>query len=114
MEALSVEGVPLKAFLDAACKAIDSIPNALERTSPGRPRYHAKSRLVALLIKAWLNKSYRDIEAYLEDNKATLAEFSLTVPDHNTIWRTMTFLSEPYLKELNQQVAVNLKKGNTS
>ena len=114
MEVLSVEGVSLKAFLDAACTAIDAVPNALERTSPGRPRYHAKSRLVALLIKEWLNKSYRDVEVYMEDNKQTLAEFSLTVPDHNTIWRTMTFLSEPYLKELNQQVTLNLKKGNTS
>jgi hypothetical protein len=50
----------------------------------------------------------------MEDNKQTLAEFSLTVPDHNTIWRTMTFLSESYLKELNQQVTLNLKKGSTS
>jgi hypothetical protein len=59
-------------------------------------------------VKEWLNKSYRDVEVYMEDNKQTLAEFSLTVPDHNTTWRTMTFLSEPYLKELNQQVTLNL------
>jgi hypothetical protein len=114
LEVLSAEGVSLEAFLDAACAAIDMVPNSLERTSLGRPRYHAESRLVALLIKEWLNKSYRDVEVYMEDNKQTLAEFSLTVPDHNTIWRIMTFLSEPYVKELNQQVTLNLKKGNTS
>jgi hypothetical protein len=113
MEVSPVEGISLKAFLDAACKAIDKAPNALQRTSPGRPRYQAKSRLVALLIKAWLNKSYRDVEVYLNDNKQTLAEFGLTIPDHNTIWRTMTYLPETYLKELNQQVVLNLKKGNT-
>jgi hypothetical protein len=50
----------------------------------------------------------------LNDNKENLAQFSLKVPDHNTIWRTMTFLPEGYLKELNQKVALNLKKGNTA
>ena len=114
MEVLSVEGASLKTFLEAACKTIGNAPNILKRETPGRPRYHAKSRLIALLIKAWLNKSYRDVEVYLEDNKQTLAEFDLTVPDHNTIWRTMTFLPETYLKQLNQQITLNLKKGNTS
>lgn len=108
---LSVEGVFLKTFLEIACKAIGSVPDALKRETLGRPRYHTKSRLAALLVKAWLNKSHRGVEVYIEDSKQILAEFGLTVPDHNTIWRTMTFLPEAYLKELNTQVAANLKRG---
>ena len=109
---LIIEGVSLKEFLEAATKAIADLPNPLERTGAGRPRFDYKSRITALLIKAWLNKGYRDTEVYLNDNKETFAHFNLQVPDHNTIWRTITFLTESYLKELNQKVAVNLKKGN--
>jgi len=111
-EVLLIEGVSLKAFLKAATKAIDDLPNPLERSGAGRPRFDYRSRITALLIKAWLNKGYRDTEVYLQDNKQTLVRFGLQVPDHNTIWRTITFLSETYLKELNQKAAVNLKKGN--
>ena len=111
-EVLLIEGVSLKAFLEAATKAINDLPNPLQRSGAGRPRFDYKSRITALLIKAWLNRGYRDTEVYLNDNKETLAQFNLQVPDHNTIWRTVTFLPEAYLKELNQKVAVNLKKGN--
>jgi hypothetical protein len=111
-EVLLIEGVSLKAFLEATTKAINDLPNPLQRSGAGRPRFDYKSRITALLIKAWLNRGYRDTEVYLNDNKQTLAHFQLQVPDHNTIWRTITFLPESYLKELNQKVAVNLKKGN--
>ena|SRR3989337_1097793 len=111
-EVFVVEGVSLAAFLEVACRAIDSFPDALERKGAGRPRYNSKSRIVAVLVKAWLGRSYRDVEVYLDDNRETLARFGLTVPDHNTIWRTMTFLPETYLKELNQKVGQLLKKGN--
>jgi len=107
-----IEGVPLRALLQAVCKAIDSLPDPLVRQGAGRPRFDHRSRIAALIVKAWLNKAYRDTEVYLADNKQTLMEFSLKVPDHNTIWRTMTFLPESYLKELNQQVGLTLKKGN--
>jgi hypothetical protein len=107
-----IEGVPLKKLLRATLKAIGSLPNPLERKGAGRPRFDYKSRITALIIKAWLKKGYRDTEAYLSDNKQTLKEFNLKVPDHNTIWRTMTFLPESYLKELNQKVAMLFKKEN--
>ncbi len=106
----AIEGVPLKTLLQAICKAIDSLPNPLERKGAGRPRFDYRSRITALIIKAWLKKPYRDTEVYLNDNKQVLKEFNLKVPDHNTIWRTMTYLPEPYLKELNQHIAGLLKK----
>ena len=75
----------LAAFLEAACGAIDGLPDALEWKGASRPRYNSKSRIVAVLVKAWLGRSYRDAEVYLNNNKETLARFGLTVPDHNTI-----------------------------
>jgi hypothetical protein len=84
----------------------------LERSGAGRPRFDYRSRIVALIVKAWMKRGYRDTETYLRDNEETLAQLRLRVPDHNTIWRTMTFLPEAYLKELNRQVGLMLKRGN--
>ena len=109
---LVIEGVSLTAFLEAACGAIEILPNVLERNGAGRPRFDSRSRITAVLVKAWLGRSYRDVETYLYDNKETLAKFSLVVPDHNTIWRTMTLLPESYLKDLNREIGQLLKKGN--
>jgi hypothetical protein len=112
LEEFDMEGATLFAFLEAACRAIDRLPNVLERKGAGRPRFHYRSRIVAVLIKAWIGRSYRDTETYLYDNRITLAQFNLLVPDHNVIWRTMTLLPENYLKDLNREVAQSLKKGN--
>ena len=101
------------AFLAAACRAIDGLPDVLERRGAGRPRFNSRSRIVAVLVKAWLKRSYRDVEVYLHDNRETLARFDLKVPDHNTIWRTMTLLPETYLKELNREVGRLLKRGRS-
>ncbi len=51
------------------------------------------------------------MEVYLHDNRGALAGFDLKVPDHNTIWRTMTLLPEAYLRELNREVGRLLKRG---
>ena len=107
-----VEGVTLVAFLKNACVAVEKLPDVLERKGVGRPRFDSRSRIIAVLVKAWIGRSYRDTEAYLYDNKETLGRFQLKVPDHNVIWRTMTLLPESYLKDLNRQVGLSLKKGN--
>jgi len=110
-EVLFVEGVSLTVFLEAACRAIESLPDVLERKRAGRPCFDSRSRIVAVLVKAWLDRSYRDVEVYLHDNRETLARFNLKVHDHNTLWRTVTFLPEKYLKDLNREVDWLLKKG---
>jgi hypothetical protein len=112
LEASAIEGVTLAAFLENTCEAIDKLPDVLERKGVGRPRFDSRSRIVAVLVKAWIGRSYRDTEAYLYDNKQTLARFKLLVPDHNVIWRTTTLLPESYLKSLNREVGQSLKKGN--
>jgi hypothetical protein len=84
-EVVFVEGVSFKAFLEAACKAVDDLPNPLERNGVGRPRFDYRSRISVLLVKAWLNPSYRDTEVYLNDNRETISVFDLKVLDHNTI-----------------------------
>jgi hypothetical protein len=112
LEAFVIEGATLTAFLEAACGAFDKLSDVLERRGAGRPRFDSRGRIAAVLVKAWLGRSYRDVEAYLYDNKETLVRFNLVVPDHNTIWRTMTFLPESYLKELNHEICQSLKRGN--
>jgi hypothetical protein len=69
LEEFDMEGATLFAFLEAACRAIDRLPNVLERKGAGSPRFHYRSRIVAVLIKAWIKRSYRDTETYLYDNK---------------------------------------------
>jgi hypothetical protein len=64
-----IEGVTLNAFLKNACEAVDRLPNVLERKGVGRPRFDSRSRTIAVLVKAWIDRSYRDTEAYLYDNK---------------------------------------------
>jgi hypothetical protein len=49
-----IEGVPLKKLLEATSKTIDSLLNPLEPTGTGRPRFDYRSRIVALVVKAWL------------------------------------------------------------
>jgi len=72
-------------FSEASCGAIDKLPDVLERKGAGKPKFDSRSRIVAVLVKAWLGKSYQDVEAYLYDNKETLATFNLVVPDYNTL-----------------------------
>jgi len=107
-----IEGVTLIAFLKNACDAIDKLPDVLERRGVGRPRFDSRSRIIAVLVKAWIGRSYRDTEAYLHDNKIALSKFHLLVPDHNVIWRTLILLPESYLKDLNRELGLSLKKGN--
>jgi hypothetical protein len=66
---------------------------------------------MALLVKERYGLTYRDAEIYLKENKQTCLECGMTeTPDHNTIWRTMTKLREPYLKQLNHEVNQLFKK----
>ena len=54
-----VEGVPLRVFLETTCKAINQLPDALERKGVGKPRFDSRSRIAAVLVKAWLKRSHR-------------------------------------------------------
>jgi hypothetical protein len=66
---------------------------------------------MALLVKERYGLTYRDAEIYLKENQRTCLECGMTeIPDHNTIWLTMTKLHEPYLKQLNHEVNHLFKK----
>ena len=106
-----VEGVTLAAFLENACEAVDKLPDVLERKGVGRPRFDSKSRIIALLVKAWIGRGYRDTEVYLYDNKETRAKFNLK-SQTITSFGERCVLPETYLKDLNRQIGMSLKKGN--
>jgi len=66
---------------------------------------------MALLVKERYGFTYRETEIYLNENRGTAMECGMVaIPDHNTIWRTMKRLKEPYLKQLNQEVNTLFKK----
>ena len=67
-----------------------------------------------MLVKERYGLTYRDAEIYLKENMQTCLECGMTeMPDHNTIWRTITKLREPYLKQLNHEVNRLFKNGET-
>jgi len=66
---------------------------------------------MALLVKERCGFTYREAEIYLKENEQTCMECGMTeMPDHNTIWRTMSKLHEPYLKRLNREINRLFKK----
>ena len=66
---------------------------------------------MALLVKERYGFTYRDAEIYLKENQQTCLECGMVeTPDHNTIWRTITKLNQPYLKQLNHEVNQHFKK----
>lgn len=66
---------------------------------------------MALLVKERYGFTYREAEIYLKENEQTCLECGMNeMPDHNTIWRTMSKLHEPYLKRLNREINRLFKK----
>jgi hypothetical protein len=90
---------------------LDKAPPTWRRRRTGRPPFDPTSRIMALLVKERYGLTYRDAEIYIKENKQTCLECGMTeMPDHNTIWRTITKLREPYLKHLNHEVNQLFKK----
>jgi hypothetical protein len=90
---------------------LDKAPPTWQRRRTGRPPFDPTSRIMAMLVKERYGLTYRDAEIYLKENQQTCLECGMTeMPDHNTIWRTMTKLREPYLKQLNHEVNQLFKK----
>ena len=64
-----------------------------------------------MLVKERYGFTYRQTEICLKENEQVCRECGMTeMPDHNTIWRTMTKLDQPYLKRLNREVNHLFKK----
>jgi len=79
----------------------------------GRPPvYPARPMVVLCLFKIYSNKSFRWIDGFLSENMSLCRElgFSKDCPSYETIRRTMSFLDESYLRNLNKRVLAELKK----
>jgi hypothetical protein len=73
--------------------------------------FGSRDRIVVHLVKERYGLTYRDAEIYLKENQQTCLECGMVeMFDHNTIWRTMTKLNQPYLKHLNHEVNQLFKK----
>jgi hypothetical protein len=77
----------------------------------GRRPYPSKSMVTVCLLKVYFQMPYRDIESLLRSNKTFQEMLELkTVPDHNTIQRSMEKIPLGYLKDLNQKLTFSFKK----
>jgi len=74
--------------------------------------YPARPMVVLCLFKIYSNKSFRWIDGFLSENMSLCREpgFSKDCPSYETIRRTMSFLDESYLRNLNKRVLAELKK----
>jgi hypothetical protein len=108
---LGFEGVTLQEFLLTVGEVLTRTPPSWKRKHIGRPPFDPTSRIMALLVKERFSLTYREAEIYLNENTQICLECGMTeIPDHNTIWRTMNKLREPYLKRLNHEVNRLFKK----
>ena len=106
-----MEGITLREFLSLTREVLSKAGKPWNRKRRGRPQFDASTRIIALLVKEKYGFTYRETEIYLNENKKTAMECGMTsIPDHNTIWRTMKKLKEPYLKQLNQEINTLFKK----
>ena len=77
----------------------------------GRRPYPSKAMVNICLLKVYFQMPYRDIESLLRTNKTFQDLLKLkTVPDHNTIQRSMEKIPIDYLKDLNQKLTFSFKK----
>ena len=77
----------------------------------GRKPYPSKAMVTVCLLKVYFQMPYRDIESLLISNKTFQNMLELkTVPDHNTIQRSMEKIPIDYLKDLNQKLTFSFKK----
>jgi hypothetical protein len=110
-EVLIFEGITLQDFLLTVGEVLSEAPPRWRRRHAGRPPFDPTSRVMALLVKERYGFTYREAEIYLKENEQTCRGCGMkNLPDHNTIWRTMTKLREPYLKQLNHEVNQFFKK----
>ena len=85
------------------------------KVSPGAgrpPKYPARPMVVLCLFKIYANKSFRWVDGFVSENGSLCQEIGLTkgCPSYETIRRTMSFLDESYLRNLNKRVLAELKK----
>lgn len=82
-----------------------------EHRGPGRPGYSQTSMLLVNLLRIYMKRSYRDMEAYLLANSGMVQELGLpSVPGRDTIHRHADDLTEAYLKRFNEALVAVQKK----
>jgi hypothetical protein len=106
-----MEGMSLREFLSLARETLLKTGRPWSGKRRGRPQFDPLTRIMALLVKERYGFTYRETEVYLNENRETTIESGMVaIPDHNTIWRTMKKLRQPYLKQLNREVNSLFKK----
>ena len=98
-------------LLYESMRIIDDAQEPWAAKHMGRPPYASKAMTSICLLKVYFNMPYRDIESLLRANQSFQETLGLdSVPDHNTIQRSMEKIPLDYLQHLNGQLTVAFKK----
>jgi len=98
-------------LLQEGIRLINETPEPWSVKQYGRRPYPSKALVTICLLKVYFQIPYRDIESLLRSNKTFQEMLELqTVPDHNTIQRSMEKIPLGYLKDLNQKLTFAFKK----
>jgi len=98
-------------LLQTGIQLIDETQEPWNEKQYGRRPYPSKAMVTICLLKVYFQMPYRDIENLLKSNKTFQDMLELkTVPDHNTIQRSMAKIPLGYLKDLNQKLTFSFKK----
>ena len=98
-------------FIQHAKEIIKRMPEPWKKGKRGPPQKHPpKSQVLALLLKSKHQKTYRELESYLEeDGRYKNLGFS-SVPGKSTLQEAMEKVPESYLEELESDLSSVLKK----
>ena len=103
-------------FIEAAKAVAARVGPPRPETDPenrgrGRPGYSQTSMLLVNLLRIYMKRSYRDMEAYLVANPAVCRDLDLpSPPGRDTIHRHADGLSEGYLRRFNEALVAVQKK----
>ena len=90
------------------------MPEPWEHGKMGQPQKHPpKSQALALLLKSKHQKTYRELESFLREDKRYKALGFTSPPGKSTLQEAMERVPEGYLEELESELATVLKKQNS-
>jgi len=101
-------------FIQHAKEIIKRMPEPWEHGKMGQPQKHPpKSQVLALLLKSKHQKTYRELESYLRENKRYKTLDFISPPGKSTLQEAMVKIPEGYLEKLEKGLATVLKKQNS-
>jgi hypothetical protein len=97
-----------------AKEIIKMMPELWKHGKMVQPQKHPpKSQALALILKSKYQKTYRELESYLGENKRYKTLGFISSPGKSTLQEAMVKIPESYLEKLEKGLATVFKKNRT-